>query len=520
MEKSFNTDFIHKTVEKKSFKDTPVQVFFTKWCEINDSIVPEFITRDDWQQRKASSGILEKNQQGEKQILFLPDDLHLWEMMDVIKTIDYDTFTRKPEKREQKANEIKELGKTFEKAGFYIFEYSQYLKKGKDIAEKIAKSFYQYGLSLQNGNKSMKDIPENLNLSRDDKTKLDKWFLGEDVYQKRIKRIGEDKTNYKIENFRKNILSLYFGALAKTGFTEDTDKEKSWETKVGPIQKLHNKTREQITKAINTPEREMITTVFRRGVEKLVTEMKEFGWRTSVNNFLKNLGFDSIFEQKKLYDALKIDELKKELETLRLDGNIAKISAKELEIAKKIQKAVSSFPYKSSSNNPSEILQNQFINCVGASMLGGGLLDEVGIKYLVADLPGHSTTVLITSDGKLYLQDFTPSAGFFIYNYKEITQSMVEKTIDLSRVSESGALLQFKKWKPYERVTGKLQMTLFPPEIGLQCQIIYNIGDAFNELGRHKEAVACYKQFAQLWTGPKIFLMQLERMIKELESEL
>ena len=99
---------------------------------------------------------------------------------------------------------------------------------------------------------------------------------------------------------------------------------------------------------------------------------------------------------------------------MRQVGDIAKISAKELEIAQKIQKAVSSFSYKpqknhdGSPNYPSRMIETQFINCLGASLLGGGLLDAVGIKYWHIDLPGHVSTMLVTSDDKVYWQDFTP----------------------------------------------------------------------------------------------------------------
>ncbi|MBL7058293.1 hypothetical protein ISS03_03055 [Patescibacteria group bacterium] len=114
----FETNFIPQTVEKKPFADAPAQKFFGEWCRINDSIIPQFISREEWKQRGVQ-GILEKNSQG-KQTLFLPEDLHLWEMMDVIKTVDHDTLARNPEKHDERADKNKELGELLKKQE-YIF---------------------------------------------------------------------------------------------------------------------------------------------------------------------------------------------------------------------------------------------------------------------------------------------------------------------------------------------------------------------------------------------------------------
>jgi tetratricopeptide (TPR) repeat protein len=490
MNNSFETSFIPQTVEKTPFADTPAQIFFGEWCKINDSIIPQFIPREDWKTRSIK-GILEKNDQG-KQTLFLPEDLHLWEMMDVIRIVDYDTLARNPEKRGERADKIRELGETFEKAGIYLSAYLPNIEdtQGKTIAADIAREFYQYGLSLQHKERNEDQIPDSAELSPKDKAKLDEWFLGRDVYKKRLARLGENQTEEQIEEVRKKLFSVYFKALGWEG--SKADGEKPWETKVGPMQHLQDKTRRQITKAVETPEREMKTAIFRRGVEKLVTEMKEVGWRKAINDLFKKVGFDLILEQRRLYKTLQIDTLKRELEKVRQTGDIAEISATELKIAKQIQKAVSSFPYKLSANRPAEMVETQLMNCVGSSILGGGLLDEVEIKYLYADLSEHSATVLITSDGKVYWQDFTPRN--LRGNYTEISPDMIEEEVDLLNVPDGGTTLNFKEWNPYHHVNGNLRVNLFRPELGAQCHILNNTGNALSELGRDEEAIEAYQQ--------------------------
>ncbi len=557
MDNSFETSFIPQTIDRTPFADTPAQNFFTEWCRINDSIVPEFVSREEWQKRGVQ-GILEKNDQG-KQTLFLPKDLHLWEMMDVIKTVDHDTLARYPEKRAERANQIQELGTIFEKAGLYLSGYSPDLDEGsgKPIAQDIAQEFYNYGLSLQHKEQETKGIPGESSLTEEDKTKLDEWFLGRDAYQKRITRLGENPTQEQIEETRKKLLQVYFKALAREGYKADG--EKPWETTVGPMQHLQDKTRRQITKAVETPGREMKTAIFRRGVEKLVTGMKTSNWRESIQEFLQEgADLDLATKKVKLYNALEIPSLQQELAEVKETGDIAKISAKELEIAKKIQQAVSSFPYKAqeggdgSPNQPSKMVETQFINCVGSSILGGGLLDEVGIKYLHADLPKHSATVLITSDGKVYWQDFTPRNGSNV-NYVEVSSDMLEGDIDLSElthIQDSGLTVEFKNWEINNK---KLRVTLFRPEIGLQCHILNNtgnalsylgrnkeaieayrqaisvdpkyahsyngLGNALNDLGRNKEAIEAYQQFIEFWNGDEYWIIRAKREIEKLQQE-
>ena len=50
---------IQPVIEQKPFENPAVQSFFAKWCEINDSIQPQLIDRDEWEKR-GIKGVLEK----------------------------------------------------------------------------------------------------------------------------------------------------------------------------------------------------------------------------------------------------------------------------------------------------------------------------------------------------------------------------------------------------------------------------------------------------------------------------
>lgn len=204
-----------------------------------------------------------------------------------------------------------------------------------------------------------------------------------------------------------------------------------------------------------------------------------------------------------LFNSLWIPKLKQELEEIRRTGDLSRISDKELEIARKIQQAVGEFPYNPEVNNPSEILTKQLVNCVGSSILGWALLEELGIKYLHVSLIEHSATLLITSDSRVYWQDFTP--GGLQWNYQEITSDMIDtkgSISDFALNSEDFSMcITFRSWNPYSYIQGRLKVNILRPEIGLQCHLLNN---NWNKLWnyRDEEAIEALKQAISL--SPKL----------------
>lgn len=531
---NFDTKFIKDTINKKPFlktfvqkifSDSPSQNFFTKWCEINDSITPQFISRNEWFQK--NNNLSEINDAGKK-ILYLPEDLSLWEMMDFIKRVDHDTFEKKPELQKQKANEIMILGETFEKAGVYLLQYLSDIHDGKNIAQKIGREFQSYGTSLQKGKQSKDNQPGNIILSNTEKMELDKWFLGEKVYQKKMARLGNNPSLEAVEQLRKKTLRAYFTALAREGH-EDDGKD-LWETKRGPYKRLHDQTKEGIIRTIKTPERELRGAIFRRGVEflkngmgfnklnEILTELEnkekkdENSMTANDKSNLESLkklkpSIDFWKEQnyETLYEALEIPRLKSELSEIRKSGNKKQISLKELEIAKKIQNIISNLPYRQGATNtdspdtPLGIIKSQYINCVGASMLGGSLLNELEIKYLHAGTPEHSLTLLITSDGNIFWQDFLgANVNFTKIENKDLAadKSAHNKTIQdildyYNKNTNDSLHIGMNGWTQNGQ---QVNIDVSRQNIGLQCAVLNNIGAALVDLGKNREALEAFKQ--------------------------
>src|SRR3989344_3902812 len=138
---------IKPIIEQTPFTDPAVQAFFSKWCEINDSIVPSYLAREPWEQGKAARGVLQKNPDGTS-TLIIPTDLHLWEMIDIMETVDKDTFSDSEKEGVEKGQKIRELGRMFQMASIYMAKRLDTITQGRSIAERLATDFYRYGTAL------------------------------------------------------------------------------------------------------------------------------------------------------------------------------------------------------------------------------------------------------------------------------------------------------------------------------------------------------------------------------------
>lgn len=475
---AFNSHKISEVLEYRPFNDFADQEFFAERCKVHDNLCPQFLPRKDRETLDEEQILQQKKGQ---LTLFLPQDLQLWEMMEIIRKIDHDTLKHKPEKQNERANQLLELGRKFEKSGLYFANFFPSDDKSEEakFAQDLAQQFYSYGCSLQQKTKNSDALPRNISLSEEELSEVDQRLLGKQAYEKRLARLWENPSTDQLTTMRKELLTTAFKALKKDASKEEW--EKSRETKKGPYYKFQEKVQSQILRVIQTPETELYTAIFRRGKENLISNMLAPKGDNHMRNFLrKNLGVDLPFLKTKLTDALKLPILKSELEKVRKTGDKSLISAKELEIAKKVQEKVSSFDYQTMANIPSEMIKTAEINCLGSALLGGLLLEELDISYLAVILFKHASTILITSDGKWYRQDFTPFQTDEERNYTEITPELLENKQERKKLQKKKeGILIFKNWNPYEYIENQLHIYVASPEKLLQSTILNNIGVTF-----------------------------------------
>ena len=520
---------VRSKTEQKPFENPAVRSFFYEWCKVNDSIRPRIISREEWEQ-KSVSGLLEKRPDG-MQDLFIPQDLQLWEMVKVMEAIDRDTFADQPEKQAEKKEELFKLGGTFTNAGVYIAQRLDAIPKGKEAARVLAEDFFEYGQSLAGGKKPKEktdigDMALHL-LDPEEVAAVDRFLAGENLYAARQARadkaaLKDPENRDKIyESERQKTLAQFFRVAAKAPAHSD----------------FLRKVNRAMEKQIATPHRELVASVFRRGMELLRKNMP-FDELPNLPPGAREAVFHWENGEATLREALGIEQLKTELEEVRQTGDLTAIGDKEREITNLIQGAVSGFSRKAGTTNPSEIVVTQSINCVGASMLGGTFLAEVGIKYLVGHVPHHSILVLAASDGKIEWRDML----YPDFN-EEITDEVIEgksktgaplTTKDIFAYANNSApegLMFDIKGAGYRKKIGWVKegkrqfLTVFPPEIGQKIEVLYNVGKTLSALGREEEALEAYRQasavdpkFANLYHEMGVVLTKLGRNAEAVEA--
>ncbi|MCX6736393.1 MAG: tetratricopeptide repeat protein [Candidatus Parcubacteria bacterium] len=497
---------IKEKTEKISFGTLSSQSFLKKWAEINDGTEIEFLERKEWEEKK-KTGFFQKKENG-KMILFLPQDLHLWEMAGIMEEIDRDTFIEKPERAREKKEEMEALGKMFMNTASYLSERNSSLKEGKEIAEAMAEEFYSYGKLL-----SPEEMPVKKELTEEETAEVDKWILSEDIVLSRLEKIEDKKEK---EEKRREALSQFFRvaqkafALQNRSLSEPKEKAKPWESTTPVHSAFLQKIDQSIQNEVEKPKWELDGAMFRRGVENLLKNLEQPAKKEiigSVELFIKNLfggGAASSFSEqnRKLVESLHLSELKKEMEEVRKSGDLLFIGRKETELSSKIQQAVSSFRYRGNSNNPAEIILTKYINCVGASIIGGALLSEIGINYLVGSVPEHSFLFFVTSDDRVVWQDMLAP-----HLNEELHDSFLSGVLKNGNPITVSDIVAFSKNPSVQGFTFEVKgniyeekmpffvererkyITLFPPKEGQQIQLLGNTADALIKMGKYEEAV-------------------------------
>ncbi len=498
---------IKEQVNQTPFDSLSSQSFLKEWAKINDGMEITFLPRKEWEEKR-EEGIFQKKENG-KMELSLPEDLHLWEMVGIMEEVDRDTFSENPKKANEKREEMALLGKKFKNVAQYLSERISSVREGRGIAEAMAEEFLSYGNLLSPEENSVKK-----ELTAPEIAEADKWILGENIALSRLEK-SED------EEKRKETLAQFFRVAEKAfvlrnrELQETEGKEKPWEDKTPIHSAFLQKVEQSIKGEVEKPKWEIEGSLFRRGTENLMKNLERPANKKmigTVESFIKELfgekAVSSFSEQnEKLADSLKISELKKEIEEVRGKGDLSSIGMKEREIALKIQKSVNDFPYRLGMNNPSDIIEKKYINCVGASIVGSTLLSEVGIDFLSAAAPEHSLTFLITTDGKVVWQDMLcPDFNQEIQDRdldginKKGTQITVSDILDFSKNPDSFGLSfnmrgeEYRKKLPFLDEGEKMRITLFLPKQGQQIELLNNTAFAFIELGKYKEAIETCKQ--------------------------
>lgn len=506
---------IQSVIEQKLFENSAVQNFFEEWCRINDHIKPVVIDRNEWDEKET---ILEKRGDGVSS-LFIPKDLHLWEMVGVVERVDVDTFSDKPERQDEAKQKMVNLGEILKNAGVYLAQRLGVINEGKGIAIKLAEQLFNYGESLVAGKRP--DKPKTIDdilgfgLTDEETQKIDRFLAGDRLYESRIGKVSDEDS---LENERQKTLAQFFrvsqkafdlkersGGMWMSSFfdksegwwLEKTGKVKPWQNGISIHEGFIKKIEKSLTSEIEKPRAELFQSIFRRGMDLLVKYLpfdklpKEI-----IESYLYWQNGETI-----LSEALQVGRLSSELNFIRAYGRVKDIGRREREITDIIQKVISKFQRQRNSSSPSKIIMNQEINCVGASILGGALMQEVGLNYLVGGVPEHSILFLVTADGQVEWRDMLNPGSNGLLTDEEIEgqkdngESLtVADIVAFSENPKPEGLVfsikseEYRKKFPFVDKKGYRQfVSIFGPEYGQKMALLTNVVDSlYNN--------ACYEQ--------------------------
>jgi hypothetical protein len=241
----------------------------------------------------------------------------------------------------------------------------------------------------------------------------------------------------------------------------------------------------------------LLRAVFRKSVKDLLGKIKEHS-----NNIRLSKTRSFVIDGKyTMASALGIYENRKILQTLRGVVGAVEVEKKELEIAQKIQEAVSGFSMKTGMTLR-DLVVSGCMDCVGASIFGGLLLKEAGVFCLQGRIPGHAIIILITSNKRVFWQDMTEP-----YKNGELLDSDIHRVdaggnhikisdiVDFSKSSLSEKSLRFNVVskdavdKIFLRDNKERKiLTLYNLEIGQMAMLLNNMGIKFLYSGFNREA--------------------------------
>ncbi|MGH7204200.1 MAG: hypothetical protein ACREHC_07180 [Candidatus Levyibacteriota bacterium] len=539
---------ITSLVDKSRYKHMPFQEPAVRsslgtLCSLSNSIRPEFIDREAWETRREETGLLQPRTDGSKTLL-LTKDMQLPEMIEVARTIDYDIFLQDPEKAAEHTDKLEALGKTFRNAGIYIAQRLTDIKEGQTLAASTAQDFYSYGESLRNGftGDGSTDINKisKQELSEEQTQSVDRWLAGVELYVSRRMAV-ERRLTYMttdtpkevlrqqlLEETRRDSLAQYFRTMDKSlhlrsrthadsaiPLKENPNKE-PWELDESAHETFIRTSQNRIHRVIEAPLAALHSSIMQHGMEQLnknvgfdrlkdevdaIRARQENGEELSSDekDLVHNLmGVITSFErwqesETTLREGLRIDSLKDELtadrEKAMQTGNMEAIGEKEEEIVKKIQHAVSAIPYESGRNNPTDIITEQSLNCVGASLLAGTFLSELGINYFVMDQPGHSNILVVRSDDTVYVHDMLhPEA---VYSQNEIEEKLNGIKSNGEPITVQDIIVESKHptGQSLHIRTGYDSLTLHHSDTGHQTQLMFNAAGILTDLGKYYQSV-------------------------------
>lgn len=199
---------------------------------------------------------------------------------------------------------------------------------------------------------------------------------------------------------------------------------------------------------------------------------------------------------RKLIDHLRISYNEGFLRVLRSTKTTAHMGTWEECIARQIQTHIARYAYEREQAFPAMIAEQKKMNCLGATMLMGGMLEKLGVRYLQGYVTRHAILALLTADQRILWMD--PLAPHTTEELRDTHLAHI-RTPDIisfgQHPSPDGLAVPIAAEHFRAKVLGWTEnrekpaiLTLFPPEEGQHAMLLETTGIMLSRLQKYSVA--------------------------------
>lgn len=163
-----------------------------------------------------------------------------------------------------------------------------------------------------------------------------------------------------------------------------------------------------IERAAHQPLYELLAGLWHMGRNQLIELMSV----TSIAHKIQPFAEQMITQRERLLDVIPLDDMKRQLQEARENaerlGNLRILGDAEIAAMVEIRKFLSKFDYKSGKGGEASLAETPIdntLNCVEYSTIGLEIAEILGLNMRAISVPGHSTLMLCTADGRLQWQE-------------------------------------------------------------------------------------------------------------------
>ena len=514
------------------------QSAFGEWGEINGCTV-EFTEGTDTESR------VSPQDNGTGSILTISPALSPGDLPELVGVIDSSIYGPESGESVRAMHRLQELGGSLIKVSQYIVSQMDEADPGWAIAKSLADDIRRHGSSLtenQNPDNTQTTADQ---LTPEEKLAASRWLLGENLHESRMSRVNkvaENAPSLSVEELREDQMQKTIKQFFRTadrafrlqkrdeidskepvGLSWDSTTNHNWlmqktikqffrtADRAFRLQKrdeidskepaglswdsttIHDWLIEGINHELKTisgaPEAEVWKAIHRKGLQLLLDEMPA----PEMGN-----------EHKKLKDYVRLDLMKEGLKELRETGDTEAIAQEEKRIADVIQSAIAKYSYGDSIYEPASIVKSVTMNCVGASMTGYALMQEVGLKCVAVSVPEHSMMGLVTSNGEVQWREMQVDSARMTLDDSMFTAKNPDGNIvtgyDIANGVDSlnfSATLEFnpeshgnyRLMLPWVKEGSPHYISVSHPESGITAQVTNSLGSARGRKGEIDEAI-------------------------------